>query len=309
VTPTLAVMSEIVSSLNSAFTLAFVVTSMFGLGLGLTLRDLLAPLRNVHLVLAALGINFVLLPAVAWLLTHLLPLQQDLKIGLILMSTVAGAPITIKAAQLARGDIAFAGSLVTLQVIATVIYLPIALPFLIPGIAVDTVAIAMPLVLQILLPLAGGLLMNVRYDEEAEMARPIMADIANISLAIMLVLNLGNVPEVLGLVGTGALAGALTIILIGLAAGYLLGGPDPKTRKTLALGSAQRNYAAAFVIAQGSFATRPDVFLMLLTASLISMVVVLLAAGEFGRRERAREKQATGAPAGELSSRQADGRR
>ena len=41
-------MSEIVGSLNSAFTLAFVVTSMFGLGLGLTLKDLLALLKNVR---------------------------------------------------------------------------------------------------------------------------------------------------------------------------------------------------------------------------------------------------------------------
>ena len=282
-------MAEIVSSFNSAFTLAFVVTSMFGLGLGLTVRDLLAPLGNVRLVLAALLVNFVLLPGAAWLLTQVLPLQHDLEVGLILMSTVAGAPLTIRAAQLARGNAAFAGSLVTLQVIVTVIYLPIVLPLLISNATVDAVGVAMPLVLQVLMPLGAGLLMNVRYDEEAEMTRPIMTEISNISLAAMLALNLGNVPQVLGLVGTGALASALGLILFGLASGYLLGGPDRKIRKTLALGSAQRNYAAAFVIAQGSFATQPDVFLMLLTASLISMMVVLIAAGEFARRDRARE--------------------
>lgn len=117
------------------------------------------------------------------------------------------------------------------------------------------------------------------------MTRPIMTEISNISLALMLVLNLSNVPQVMGLVGTGALAAALGIILTGLAAGYWFGGPDRQIRRTLALGSAQRNYAAAFVIAQGSFAARPDVFLMVLTASLISMAVVLIAAGEFARRD------------------------
>ena len=60
-------------------------------------------------------------------------------------------------------------------------------------------------------------------------------------------------------------------------------------RRTLGLGSGQRNYAAAFVIAQGSFANRPDLFLMLLMASLVSMGVVLVAAGELGRRERSRD--------------------
>ncbi len=283
-------MSEIIGSLNRAFTLAFVITSMFGLGLGATVHDLLAPLRRVRLVLIALAISFVLLPGLAWLLTRVLALAVDLKIGLVLMSTVAGAPLAIKATQLARGDALSAGSLVTLLVITTVIYLPFALPLLVPGIAVDAVGVAMPLVVQVLLPLGAGLLMNARYDEGAEAARPLMKEIADISLAMMLVLNLGNVPQVLGLIGTGALAAALAIILAGLAAGYLLGGPDPKTRRTLALGSAQRNYAAAFVVAQGSFASRRDVFLMLLTASLISMAVVLVAAGEFGRRARARER-------------------
>lgn len=260
-------MSEIVGSLNSAFTLAFVVTSMFGLGLRLTVKDLLAPLRNVRLVVATLGINFILIPVLAWLLARLLPLSPDLEIGLILMSAVAGAPLVIKASQLARGDVVAAGSLVTLLVVVTVIYLSFALPFLVPGTAVDTAAIAMPLFLQILLPLGAGLLMNVRYDEEAEMTRPIMAEIANISLAVMIVLNLGNVPQVLALIGTGAIAAILAITFTGLAAGYLLGGPDAGTRKTIAIESAQRNYAAAFVIAQGNFADRPDVFLILLAAS------------------------------------------
>lgn len=64
----------------------------------------------------------------------------------------------------------------------------------------------------------------------------------------------------------------------------LLGGPSPAVRRTLAVTSSQRNFAAAFVIAQGSFAAQPDVFLMVLAASLVSMAVTVIAAGEFGRR-------------------------
>ncbi len=55
-------MSDIVASLTRAFTLAFVLTSMFGLGLGLTVRQILAPLRNLRLVIAALACSFLLLP-------------------------------------------------------------------------------------------------------------------------------------------------------------------------------------------------------------------------------------------------------
>jgi BASS family bile acid:Na+ symporter len=280
--------AEIITSLTSAFTLAFVVTSMFGLGLSLTVHDILAPLRNVRTVIAALLANFIILPAIAFALVRLFALPQDLAVGVILLSTVAGAPMVIKGAQIARGDMRFAGSLVTLQVVATVIYLPLVLPLLIPGVTVDTVALALPLILQILVPLAFGLLMNARYDEEAEMTRPIMGEIANISLALMLVLNLGNIGSVLGLLGTGAIAAVLTVIGAGLSVGYLLGGPTAATRKVLALGTGHRNYAAAFVIAGGNFAALPNVFVMLLAASLVSMVVTMLVAGEFGRRAKVR---------------------
>jgi predicted Na+-dependent transporter len=75
-----------------------------------------------------------------------------------------------------------------------------------------------------------------------------------------------------------------------LVAGYLLGGPEAKTRRALAIGTGQRNFAAAFVIGVGNFADRPTVIVMLLAASLISIVIVMLVAGELGRRSKARAR-------------------
>jgi predicted Na+-dependent transporter len=279
-------MQEIISSLTNAFTLAFVVTSMFSLGLSLTLGQILDALKDVRLVIMALIANFVIVPVVAYLLTLIFPLNEDLRIGILLMSLVAGAPLAIKAAQAAKGDMVFAGSLVALEVIVTVIYLPFVLPLVIPGTEVDTVALAMPLILQILLPLAFGLLMNARYDEEAEMTRPIMGEISNLSLALMIVLNLANLGQVFSLLGTGAILSSLIIIIAGVVVGYLLGGPDVRDRRTLAVGTGQRNYAAALTIATGSFADRPPVLVLLLAASLISMIVIMLIASEMGKRAK-----------------------
>lgn len=45
------------------------------------------------------------------------------------------------------------------------------------------------------------------------------------------------------------------------------------------MATAHRNYVAVSVIAGGNFADRPNIFLLLLTASLISMIVVLLVGG------------------------------
>ncbi len=282
-------MNEIISSLTSAFTLAFVVTSMFALGLGTTIQEIVKPFRNIQILIKVLLANFVIVPLAAFVLTRILLLEQDLQVGILLMAAVAGAPFAIKAAQIARSNVTLAGSLVVFEVVVTVIYLPFVLPLLIPGVQVDTVAIAMPLIVQILLPLAAGLLMNFRYDEEAEMTRPIMSEIANISLAMMIVLNLANVGDVLSLLGTGAILAVVLVIVIGLVAGYLLGGSDVKNRRVLSVVTGQRNYAAAFVIAGGNFSDRPTVLLLLLAASLISMLIIMPVAGEFGKRAQAAE--------------------
>jgi BASS family bile acid:Na+ symporter len=115
----------------------------------------------------------------------------------------------------------------------------------------------------------------------------VMSTVSNISLAALLALNLSNVGQVLGLLGTGAIFATILLIIVGFGAGWVLGGPDVRTRRTLSLGTAQRNFAAAFVIGGGNFADQPRVMIMLLAAALISMVMILPAAGEIGKRARA----------------------
>jgi BASS family bile acid:Na+ symporter len=293
-------MSDLLSSLANVFTLAFVVTSMFSMGLRLTVGEIIEPLRNVRLVALALLANFVILPAAAVLLARVFIAGQDLQTGLILLSTAAGAPLLPKLAQIARGDIHFAVGLVVLLIVATVIYLPLVLPLLLPGVQVDAFDIALRLFLQMLLPLVAGLFINARYDEEAAELLPIMAQISNISLALMLVLMIGlNLNDVFGLFGSGAIIAIVLLLVVALVAGYVLGGPQPGTQRVLALGTSQRNLAAAFVVGTGNFADRPDVLVLLAAAGLVAMIVVIPVAGEFGRRRKAAAAAAATPPPGE----------
>jgi bile acid:Na+ symporter, BASS family len=80
------------STLQNLFTLAFVVTSMLSMGLSLTVSRILHPLRNPRLVIMSLAANFVIVPAAAFVLSRIIPLEQDVQIGLLLLGTAAGAP-------------------------------------------------------------------------------------------------------------------------------------------------------------------------------------------------------------------------
>ena len=66
--------------------------------------------------------------------------------------------------------------------------------------------------------------------------------------------------------------------------GYLLGGTERERKKVLALGTGQRNLAAAFAIASGSFASNPEVLLEVMDVAVIGLILLMLIAGEFGRR-------------------------
>jgi BASS family bile acid:Na+ symporter len=277
-------MSEFLAEISQLATMAFAISTMLAMGMGLTVREVVAPLRNVRLLLAALLVNFLIVPAAAWLLAALLGLAPDLRIGLLLIACAAGAPMVPKLAQIARGQAATAVALVTLLIVATVVFAPLALPLLL-GVSVDAGAIVTSLAGQLLLPLAIGIFMRERWEEEAAEYRPTVATLSNVALAVLFLTSVGaNLPDLLNLVGTGGILAVVGLIVVALVAGYALGIPAGVERRVLALGAGQRNTAAAFVIATGNFADRPTVLLLIGLAALLMMVILFPLAGEWSKR-------------------------
>jgi len=258
---------------------------MLSMGLSLTVSQIIQPLRNTRLVIMALVANFVIVPAAAFALSRIIPLEQDVQIGLLLLGTAAGAPSLPKLAQIAKANVAFAVGLMTMLMVVTIVYLPIVLPLLLPGVEVDAGQIAVSLIVQMLVPLIVGLLIKARYQDTAQTLQPVMAQIANISLALLLVLMLVvNFRNVVALFGTGAILATLLFIAISVVAAYFLGGPGTDNKQVLALGTGQRNLAAAFLIAAANFADQPNVLVYLAATSLMMMVVLMPTAAEFGKR-------------------------
>ncbi len=279
-------MDNVLQPLANLFTLAFVVTSMLSMGLGLTVQQIVSPLRNGRLVALALVANFVVVPLAALLITQIIPLSEPLRIGILLLSTAAGAPFLPKLAQVAKGNVPFAVGLMTLLMVVTVGYLPIVLPLLLPGVAVDAGQIARSLLIQMPLPLGLGLLVKARYSEFAAHLLPPIGQASSISLIFVFVLMVAlNFDNMIGLFGSGGLLAVLLLTLLSLTVGYGLG-TSADTRRVLGLGTGQRNLAAAFVVATGNFAAQPEVSVLLAAAGLVMLATLMPVAGEFGKRTR-----------------------
>jgi BASS family bile acid:Na+ symporter len=274
---------EILNTLYNLMGLVFVLGTIVSMGLSLTLKQVIGPLRNLRFVLMALLANFVIPPIVAFILIRVFSLDEPLAVGLLLVSLAAGAPGLPKMAEFAKLDTAAATSLMMLLVVVTILVMPIALPFLLTDISVTFWDIASGLVYLILIPLAVSLFVRARWEPLAISAQPHFTQASNISLlflmVLMIVLNFNNV---IGLLGSGGLLASLILVILSAAGAYLLGNLSKTDKWVQAFGAGQRNIAAAMVVATMNFSSEEVV--MVVVYSLITLLVMIPLALELGKR-------------------------
>lgn len=276
-------MNDILESLAMLSVLVFVISSMLSMGLSLTIKQIIEPLKNTRLVILALVANFVLVPLVAFIITIVLPLNEPAVIGLILLSTAAGAPFLPKLVEVAKGNIAFSVGLMVLLMVVTIVYLPLVLPLLLGDVEVNPWDIAQSLIIMMLIPLAIGLFIRARYEEAAAKIQPTFAMAANIGILVLAVLGLVlNFDSMIALVGSFGILAGIIFIVVALVIGYLLGGSDPGIKSVMGLGSGQRNISAALVVAAQNFDA--DVITYLMVLAIIGFIILFPAAGELGKR-------------------------
>jgi len=266
--------------------LVFVVSSMLAVGLSLTVKEILAPLRDVRLIALALVANFILMPLGAVAISRLMQLDPSLGVAFVLLGTAAGAPFLPKLASVAAGNLAFAVGLMVLLMVLTVGYMPLVLPLLLEGVSVDPLKIARSLVVLMLIPLAVGLLTKARYDSSAARAAPLLNQLSSLSLALTISLMLvTNVRNIVGLFGSRGVLASIMFLVVGLGIGWVLGGAG--TRSVMALGTAQRNIAAALVVGGQNF-TDPRVVVMVVVVAIVGMLLLMPFASIIARRGKER---------------------
>jgi BASS family bile acid:Na+ symporter len=277
-------MHEILTIVLKLSIIIFLITAMLYIGTSLTLRQILDPLRNARLVAASLCVSYILVPLTAIVITRALPLEQPLRTGLLLLSMTAGAEAGPKFIGAARGNIAFSVALLSMQLVVTIIYVPLVLSFLLPEVRIDYGNLLFKLFALVLLPMVSGLFLKGRHGSVAELLSPLMHKTSTVFLFLMAVLIIIlHFAEIVRLLGSGAILAGALFIVISFSIGYLLGGPGQDTRRTLGFMSGARNASIALMIASQVF-DDPDVLLMITLTVILMLVILLPTAYWFGRR-------------------------
>jgi BASS family bile acid:Na+ symporter len=269
-------MHQIIPILDKIAFLAFVVATMFGTGLKLTVQEIWQPLRNIRLVVLSLLVNFVLVPLFVYLLVQVIPVDEPVKDGCIIMALASGPPALPKLAQIVKGNLAFSTGLMMMLMFGTVFYMPIVLPLVLQGVQVNSWDIAKPLILMMIIPLAIGLFIKSKSENISLSLQAITAKLSSFGLLLGLVVRLiVHFSEITVLLTNGVIFVCAIFIVFSFTVGYLLGGPGIDTQRVLGVGTAQRNFAAALLIGTSNF-DDPNVISVIMVTSLLMMVSVVI---------------------------------
>jgi len=261
----------------------FVISTMLNVGLTQRPSAIAVHLKNWPFVIKMLLANFVLAPLLMVVALYFAPFDPALKAGLLIFCLAAGSPFLIRLTQTARQEVALGAAVMMLLMVVTVIYLPLVLPLLLSGIDVDAVAIAKALLLTMLLPIGVGMLIAFLLPNLAEKVHPWLGRLGNAALyALVLATLIGYIPNMVNIVGTGALLFGLVFVAAAFGIGYLAGAGHDHLEDVGGLGTAQRNMAAGVIVAIGNFPDR-NVFVMLTFANILGIVMLLFVARTLSR--------------------------
>jgi BASS family bile acid:Na+ symporter len=224
----------------------FMGGSLLEMGLRLNVTAALRGLRDVPFVLHTLVWSFVVVPAFAYGITLVIPLEGPYAIGLILLGMAPCAPFVPMLVDKAKGDLGYTAAFMVLASVGTVICMPFTVPLLAKGLTASAWAIAKPLLVVVLIPMAIGALIRSYADAAATKILPVVKKVAGLAGLIWAILCLVIYGKgLLGMAGSYALAAEL-LFFAGIFAGiFALGfGLRREQKIVLSIGITTRNLGA-----------------------------------------------------------------
>lgn len=257
-----------------------VFLNVFALGLNASPRDATWLFRHPGRLAQALSSMFVVMPLFAAALASVFDLHPAVKLALITLAVAPIPPLLPKKAMKAGGESSYAIGLLVAAALLSIAITPLAVDLL--GKAFGTparmspLAIARLVLLTVIVPLGAGRLVRRLAPAFAERAaKPLALAAMALLIASFIPILFTAWPAIESLVGNGTIMAIAAFVLVGLAAGHLLGGPDPEDRTVQALSTASRHPGIAMAIASANFPevklTPAAILLYLIVSAIISI--------------------------------------
>jgi bile acid:Na+ symporter, BASS family len=266
------------------------------LGMGMTLRpvDFAYVARRPVAFVIGVGAQFVVMPAIGWLLATALPLSPELAVGVILVACSPGGTASNVMVFLARGDTALSVAMTS----ASTLLAPIVTPLLVLALAgrllpVEPGALFVSILQIVLVPVLLGFLLRRFATRQVERCLPALPLVSVIGItAVVMAVVAGSATTLL----TTGLVIVLAVVLhnvLGLALGYAVArlcGLDESARRAIAIEVGMQNSGLSASLATTHF--NPAAALPAAVFSVWHNVSGSVLAGYWARRTAVRASSA-----------------
>jgi BASS family bile acid:Na+ symporter len=257
-----------------------VVLTVFSIGLRASVDDATYLLRNRGLLVRSLVAMNVVMPLFALAVVVFTAVPVPAKIALVALSVAPLPPLLPRrtAHVSTTGD--YTISLLVLAALFAIVFVPIAFGAIGDMVGVKTsvpiATVAFIILLTVLVPLTAGIFVNSRWPERARgMAHPLSVG-ALVLMALGLLPFLAVVlPRAIGLAHDGTIAAFTGFVIVGIGAGYLLGGPKLDNRYVLGIATSARHPGLALAISSASFPQQTRTIEAITLYMLVGIVLTL----------------------------------
>ncbi len=235
-----------------------ILSTVFSFGLKATAGDLLYVLRRPRLLVRSLLAMFVIMPVLVIVLIRIFNFSQAVEVLLVSLAISPIPPLLPQRELKAGGRAEFGLGLMAFLAILSIASIPLELElfqlYFQRALSVPATGLAGVVLKAAIAPLIAGMLIHAFAPALAARIEPTMAAIGKILLPLAaLVVLVGASSAIWALVGDGTVIALVTFVVAGLVIGHVLGGPDRDHSAVLALSTACRHPAIAFMVASSNF--------------------------------------------------------
>jgi BASS family bile acid:Na+ symporter len=282
-------MNEILQFCQSIFNplvIVFTVTNLLSMGLQVEFGKMMKIVGNPRFPGLMLALGWVAGPAIAYLITLILPLDNPYVIVLFIGSLAPCAPFLPPLLPKAKGDITFAGAFIPAAAIGTSLLMPLIAPLLVKGIELSIMALLKPLFITVLLPLLIGATIKTYAGKVADKIFGPVKKLAGLSTLLTIIFCIMlYYKQMWATAGSMAML-SLTIFMVVMAviSFYSGFGLNRGERIVLSLGMGTRNIAAVLIGVLAIANVTPDMVAMVIIWTLWSFILSLIIAPIMGKK-------------------------
>jgi bile acid:Na+ symporter, BASS family len=282
-------MNEIIQFCQPLFqpvVLVFTILNLLSMGLQVNLGSMFKVVRSARFLGLMLVLGWVIGPAIAFLITLLLPLDNSYIIVLFIGSLAPCAPFLPPLIPKAQGDVTFAGAFIPVAAIGTSLLMPVIAPMLIKGIELSVMSLLKPLFMTLLVPLLVGATIKTFAGKVADKIFPLVKKLAGLSTLLTIILCLIIYYKPMWATAGSMATLALTIFMVAMALiSYYSGfGFNRGEKVVLSLGMGTRNIAAVLIGVLTIADVKPDMVAMVVIWTLWSFILSMIIAPLIGKK-------------------------